>query len=404
MSTPSNAATTAAVNQAKAAQMNMALRNAWIQSAVEMKQPVYTATVNPAQINPVQIQPRYVGLVKRFIIEITGTITNNDAANACALTDLGIANILAAQNGITFTDLSNNQRVNTGGWHLSFLNSIKHRKPYAAGFAVETDEMSAYGETFGVLSAPANIAAAGTANFRAVFELPIAYSDDNLKGALPLNVVNATAQISLLFNTQNLAAANGKDSTFSVYKFSAAGTNTCTLTSATVNVTQVYLDQGPRDPKTGAYLFPLDDVSVNYELKNTSLANIPANQDFPFQYPNFRDILSTISIFNHDTSADAGRTAGTDVNYFEIQSANYTAIQKLTPLLLSQINREILQTDLPKGCYHLSSRRKPISSVQYGNITNVINASTSSVNSMWYLGLEMFNYPNIVVNAGSIQG
>ncbi len=400
MATVSSAASSAAAQQAKAAQMNMMLRNAWIQSAVEMKQPVYTATVNPAQINPVQIQPRYVGLVKRFIVEITGSITNNDAANACALTDIGLANIL--QN-ITFTDLSNNQRIQTTGWHLSFLNSIKHRKPYAAGFGVETDEMSAYGETYGVLVAPAIIAASGTATFRAVFEVPIAYSDDNLKGALPLNVVNATAQLSLTLNTANLASANGKDSTFSVYSFSVAGTNTCTLTSATINVTQVYLDQGPRD-KNGNYIFPLDDVSVNYELKNTSLQNIPTGQDFPFQYPNFRDILSTISIFNHDTSANAGRVAGTDINYFEIQSANYTAIQKLNPLLLSQITREILQTDLPKGCYHFSSRRKPISSVQYGNITNVINASTSTVNSQWYIALEMFNYPNIVVNAGSLQG
>lgn len=398
-STPS-AAQTAQANAAKAAQMNMMLRNAWINSAVEMKQPIYTATINPSQLNPIQIQPRYVGLTKRFIVEISGTITNNDAANAAALTDIGLANLLQQ---ITFVDLSNNQRIQTSGWHLSFLNSIKNRKPYAAGFGVESDEMSAYGETYGILQAPATIAASGNGTFRAVFEVPLAYSDDNLRGALPLNVVNATAQLTLTLNTAGIASANGADSTFAVYKFTAAGTNTCTLTSVTINVTQVYLDQGPRD-KNGNYLFPLDDVSVNYELKNTSLGNIPQGQDFPFQYPNFRDILSTISIFNHDTSADAGRVAGTDINYFEIQSANYTAIQKLNPLLLSQFTREILQTDLPKGCYHLSSRRKPISSVQYGNITNVINALTSTVNSQWYIGLEMFNYPNIVVNAGSIQG
>lgn len=403
MGTAANAAQTAQVNAAKRAQQNMMLRNLWINSAVEMKQPIFTATINPNQNNPIQIQPRYVGLTKRFIVEISGTITNNDAANAASLTDIGLANILATQNGITFTDLSNNQRIQTGGWHLSFVNSIKHRKPYAAGFGVESDEMSAYGETYGVLTAPATIAASGTGNFRAVWEVPLAYSDDNLRGALPLNVVNATAQLTLNFNLQGLYAQNGKDSTFAAYKFTAAGTNTLTLSSVTINVTQVYLDQGPRD-QNGNYLFPLDDVSVNYELKQTSLGNIPQGQDFPFQYPNFRDILSTISIFNHDTSADSGRAAGTDVNYFEVQSANYTAIQKLNPLLLSQFTREILQCDLPKGCYHLSSRRKPISSVQYGNITNVINALTSTVNSQWYIGLEMFNYPSTVVNAGSIQG
>jgi hypothetical protein len=128
------------------------------------------------------------------------------------------------------------------------------------------------------------------------------------------------------------------------------------------------------------------------------------NNDFPFQYPNFRDILSTFAIYNHDTSADAGRTTGADINYWALQSANFTNLWKKLPLDLALDTRQILSCDLPKGTYYASSRRKPITSVQYGNIEIVLNAATISANAFMYIGLEDFSYPNTIVNAGSLQG
>lgn len=380
--------------QQKAAQMNAAARAAVLGTAVEMSQPIQTITFNPAQLNPLVVIPRNVGLITSFLVTVSATIANNDAANALTLTDLGLANLFS---NITFTDLNNNQRHQTTGWHVSFLNSIKHRKPYASGYALETDTMGGYGEVYPILSSPATIAASGTATVRAVFEIPISYSRDDLRGAIFANVVNATMNLSLAVN-QKAFVATGTDSTFAVYK----GTASATITSLTVTVYQNYFDQLPRNPD-GTIILPTDDLSTVYELKNTSVNGIAANNEFGFQYPNFRDILSTFMIYDKDITTDTGRDTGASINYWSLQSANFTNLWKKYPLDLSQDTRQILSCDLPKGCYYASSRRRPISSIQYGNMEIVLNASASTANSWMYVALENFNRPNVVVGAGSIQ-
>jgi hypothetical protein len=130
---------------------------------------------------------------------------------------------------------------------------------------------------------------------------------------------------------------------------------------------------------------------------------IAANNEFGFQYPNFRDILSTFMIYNKDITTDTGRAVGSDINYWALQSANFTNIWKKYPLDLAQDTRQILSCDLPKGAYYASSRRRPISSVQYGNLEIIINANVSTANAWMFVALEDFNRPNVVMGAGSIQ-
>ena len=388
-------ALTPAQAQQKAVQANILARQAVLARGVDMFQPITSYTFNPAQQNPLVIPLRNVGLLKRIVLPFTATIVNNDGVNALTLTDFGLSNIFSM---ITYTDLSNNQRVQTPGWHLSLVNSIKHRKPYASGYALITDDMANYGENYKVLNSPATIAASGTATVRGVLEIPVAYNDDDLRGAVFANTYNATQQVTLQVN-QAPFTATGTDSTFAVYK----GTANAVISSITVTNYQGYLDQLPQGPQ-GAVL-PLLDLSTVYELKNTALGPVTANQDFAFQYPNFRDIHSTFLIYNKDTSTDTGRgtSAAADINYWTLQSANFTNIKKYAPLDLAQPTREILSTDPPVGTYYLSSRRKPISSNQYGNIEIVLNALNATANSKLYVGLEMMNYPNMVVNAGSLQ-
>lgn len=388
-------ALTPSQQQAKAVQANLLARQAVLARGVDMFQSVQSYTFNPAQINPLVIPLRNVGLLKRIVLPFTATIQNTDGALDLTLTDFGLSNIF---NMVTYTDLSNNQRVQTPGWHLSLVNSIKHRKPYASGYALITDDMANYGENYKVLNSPTTIVHGTTATVRGVLEIPVAYSDDDLRGAVFANTYNATQQVTLQVNPAPFTAA-GTDSTFAVYK----GTTNAVITSITVTNYQHYLDQLPQGPQ-GAVL-PLLDISTVYELKNTALGPVTANQDFAFQYPNFRDIHSTFLIYNKDTSNDSGRgtSAAADINYFALQSANFTNIWKRAPLDLAQPTREILSTDPPLGCYYSSSRRKPISSNQYGNIEIVLNALNATANSKLYVGLEMMNYPNMVVNAGSLQ-
>lgn len=379
-------------------QLNAAQRAAVLSAAVDMTQQISSNTLagpgaaGPLPSNVLQIVPRNVGLIKRFIIEISGTVHNADA-NVATLTQFGLANLIQS---IQFTDLNNNQRVNTSGWHLTMLQSAKYKRPYGSGYALETDNMTGYGENFPVIVAPSPAAGATSTAFRALFELPLAYNDDDLRGAVFANVVNATMQLQITLNPQP-GATTATDNTLSVWGGLVAGANLY-YNTITVTVYQQYLDQLPVG-KNGVVL-PILDLSTIYELKTTPFQAITAGQDFPIPYANFRDFLSTFVVFYNGTS----RAVGTDINYWALQSANFTNIWKIDPLLAAYRSRMIIETDYPQGVYYFPSRRKPISTLQYGNMELVLNAITAGASSYALVGWEDFALVNTLTSAGSLAG
>jgi len=122
-------------------------------------------------------------------------------------------------------------------------------------------------------------------------------------------------------------------------------------------------------------------------------------------YANFRDFLSTILIYNDNPAADAGRVGGTDINYLALQSANFTNIWKIAPLLAAYKVRAMMGIDLPAGCYYFSSRRKPISTTTFGNMNLIVNPSTAAANNYALIGYEDFALINTLLSgAGSLAG
>jgi hypothetical protein len=376
-------------------QVNQAQRAAVLSQAVPRQQIIQTGSFNPATSGPLQIVPRNVGLLTSFRIRFTATITNNDPANALTLTDLGLANFLS---NIQFTDLNNNVRLNTAGWHLSFINSIKMHKPFASGYMIETDEMGGYGENFPILSAPQSVAAnGGVAQIACIYDVPLAYNQDDLRGAIYMGVVSASALLQLTVNPTPFTAA-GVDSTLAMYH----GTTLATLSNVGFECYQNYLDQLPIGQ--GGVVLPILDLSTIYELKTTTFSAIPQGQDFPIPFANFRDFLSSAIIFNNNSTVDTGRTPGSDLNYIALQSANFTNLWKKSPLMQALDTRSILGTDLPVGCYYTSFRRRPISTTQYGNMELVLNAITAGANAYALVGWEDFALVNTLTQAGSLAG
>lgn len=376
--------------------LNMAQRQAVLAQAVEMTQNIFSTTIATvgAGNNVINVPPRNVGLIKKFIIEISGTYTSVGAA---ALTQFGLANLL--QN-ITFTDLNNNLRINTTGVHLTILKQVKFKDgaPSSNPLTTKIDDAMMAGQftasgtapNFPVVVYP--LPATAAAAFRAVFEVPLAYSDEDLRGAIFANVVNATMNLGITLNAN--PAPGGADNTGAVW-----GTATGALTAVTVTVYQVYLDQLPAGDK--GVVLPFLDLSTVYELKNTTFTGIVAATDFPVPYTNFRDFLSTIAVWN-STGATAGLKNGSDVNTWALQSANFTNIWKIDPLLAAQKTREIINTDLPLGTYYFSHRKKPLSTLQYGNLQLMLNAAsvagTPYLNIFW----EDFALVNTLSQAGSL--
>lgn len=378
--------------------LNLAQRQAVLGASVEMTQQIYSNTfaLLGAGANTINILPRNVGLIKKFIIEIAGTFT---AAGASAVTAFGLSNLLS---NVSFFDLNNNQRINTAGWHLSILKQAKARDTQGSSEPLSTSQSDAMlgGQFVAAAGAPNfpvinySLPSGAALPFRAIFDVPLAYSDDDLRGAIYANVVNATMLLQLTFNPTPAPAS--ADNTLSVW-----GTATGPLSNVTVTVYQVYLDQLPVG-KQGVVL-PMLDLSTIYELKATTFTAIPAGQDFPIPYANFRDFLSTTAIFN-STGATAGLKNGSDINYWALQSANFTNIWKLDPLLVAQKIREILNTDLPLGTYYFSHRRKPISTLQYGNMQLILNAASVAGSPYVLVGWEDMALQNTLTQAGSLAG
>lgn len=377
--------------QPNALEVNQMARAAILSRAIKMTQQIYAQTIaSPASTsNVVNIAPRNVGLILGFYIEIEATIANT-GANAITPTTLGPANILQQ---IVFNDLNNNVRINTTGWHLNMLNSAKRNRVYAS--AVTTDTPIGYGNVAArnPISATASISSAGTGTVRMLYWVPLAYSAIDLRGAVFANVVNATMNLQLVINNNPVVASNA-DTTLAVYTGTSAQGN---ISSITIKVYQQYLDQLPIG-KNNQPVLPIMDLSTIYELKQTTVTGIVANQDFPIQYANFRDFLSTFVL------VDNGGTLsnGADVNYIALQSANFTNILQVDPYILSEMARNKIGDDFPQGLYYLDHREKPISTVQYGNMQTVLNLNTVNQGAQIMMGYEDFALVNVISGAGSL--
>lgn len=372
-------------------QLNRAQRNAVLQTSIEMIQQIFSGSLSAGQFT-LNIPPRNVGLVKKFLVKITGT-ANNTGGNTANLSDIGLANLLSQ---VVFTDLNNNVRIQTAGWHLAFVQGLKNQWPQTDAItAASMQEASpGMGATFPVIVAPTGIGAGTSQPFTNWFEIPLAYSDDDLRGAVYMNVVNAVANLQLNIN-QNAFVPAATDSTLAVWKGSAGN-----LSGVNITVYQVYLDQLPMG-KQGVIL-PQLDLSTVYEIKNTTFTGFVPSQEFPMPYANFRDFLSTFLIYNSAPSADAGRLTGGDINYLAMQSANFTNIFKYEPLVSALKTRLMLQKDLPAGCYYFSSRRKPISTTTYGNMQLILNPIAAAAQSYGLVGYEDFALVNTLLNSGSL--
>lgn len=385
------------------AQSNMQARQLVLAQAIEMTQNIYSASVaNPGNSgNVINVIPRNVGLITRFTVEVLATITNT-AATSIVPTNFNIANLLSQ---VIFNDLNNQTRIQTAGWHLNMLNTVRNPRLGPFGGALTTaafDVPIKYGSNYlsgsstsapGLFLCPTSIAATGTGVVKMTYEIPLAYAYNDLRGAVYANVVNATMLLQLTLNPAPVVATSA-DGTLAVFQGTAGAGS---ITSATINVYQTFLDQLPVG-KNGPVL-PLQDLSTIYEMKNTSVTGMTQNQDYPIPYSNFRDFLSTCFIWDNGGTL----VAGTDTNYIALQSANFTNIFKLDPFTLALRWRKLIQTDVPAGAYYISHRNKPISTIQYGNLELIQNISaTINAGAQDLVGFEDFALINTISGAGSL--
>lgn len=411
MPNPTVASPNAAQALAQAQAANQAA-NALIRAqAIEMFTPLAPVSLsntinNTGQV--INITPRNVGLLKGFYVEFSAQVKNNNASAAITPTNLGPLNLFS---NIQFTDLQNNVRINCPGYQIGILNTLKQKNPFAASFLATTiDSPVKYGanttatvqgvaSTDTVWNSTASIAFGATGVVTGVLWIPICYSDHDFRGAIYANVVNGSMNLQLTL-TSTPGYVSGGDQMLAMYGTADSATSVQIL-NTTINVTQVYMDQLPIDPRSGLPILPQRDLATIYELKNTTFTGaVPGGNDFPMQYPNFRDVLSSIVLLDN---LGAPVSVPQVTNYFSLQAANSTNIFKRSASLNAAITRNIMGFDLPTGLAYFSYRGKPLSTTQYGNLQLIFNPN-GNWNTSWaiYHCWESFASIATITQAGSL--
>lgn len=397
------------------AQQNAAARATVLQFGIDEWLPIYSTSQTPTLGQVFNIPIRNVGLIKRFLIQVAAHINNTTSGETQTLQPLGMGNYFS---NVTLTDLSNQQRVNTAGWHLPIIASAKRRRPWgqlpvlangSTTLSFPQVTVFGFGNAFAATSSTtqssgaqlmyaASLAAATSGYVFAHYEVPVSYTDHNLAGAIYASVTSATMNLQLTVNANMFAAANTTDPTLALYQ-SSASPSTATLGTLNMTVYQNIIDQVPIG-QNGGPILPLQDLSTAYLLNNTAVSSPVQTQDNPIPYANFRSFYSTTLIYDNDGTLNVG----SDVNYFALQSANYTNIWKLDPFTAALKARQIIGNDLPKGMYYFDHRTKPINTIQYGNMQLIVNPSSVTAGASFLVAWEALAAINQVTQAGSLYG
>lgn len=326
-----------------------------------------------------------VGILKRLTVEVSFQIAQT-ASETLTRTNLGPANIFS---NIMFTDLNNLVRINAPGWYLTLLATMRRGAAYGGVFTND----SPYGmgaRNFNAMVCPSSVTTAQTV--RMFFEVPVTYSDSDLRGCIYLNTVNATAQLQLTVNQNIVASSAATDATGAVFQSSTAAQ--AIPTNFQVITYQEYIDQIPPN------MVPVLDQATLYNLLTTQLTGMSVANDFPIYYGNQRQFQSTIAFFNNNGQMNGG----TDVNNFSMVAANATPIFKMDPWKIAMETRALVGDDMPPGIYYFDHRQMPIVTTNYGNMALNINPSlvNSAVGSVLNVGWEFFTFVNVATTLGSL--
>jgi P3 major capsid protein len=335
-------------------------------------------------------QLRNVGLVKRVVVRFKATVTAG-AASVQNLTKWGLANFIS---NVIFTDLGNNQRINTTGWHLTAVSCAKRRGVFGAAYV--TDTPLGYGNNNNrTMFAPATIAANASTEIDFQLEIPFTKNDIDLRGAIFGEVTQAVMQLQLTLNPLMFVSSTA-DATLSVYQ--SAGADLASLSGLQVQMFQNYLDQLPR---VGANpILPALDLGTAYLLNNTSSGLPVVNQDNSAAFTNSRVFESVTFAYNNNGTLNVN---GSDLTYVQLQSANFTNILNLDGRMLALMERNIIGDDFPAAMHYLSFAHRPIDTNQFGNMTLVVQPnSVGGSGAVIYYGWEAYGVIGLVNQGGSI--
>lgn len=375
-------------------QMNQLQRNAVLANSIDQwiltSTQTFTTALSGGPGSVINLPVRNIGLNKRFVILVRAQVSSA-GTETNTLTTFGPANFFS---NVTLSDLNNQLRVNTSGAHLHYLKTVRDRN--AAFAAFNNDSPTAIGNNYGTIKAPGALTSTTPQELTMVYEVPISYSDTDLRGAIYANVVNATWNLQVTVNPNMFASSTG-NAVNAVYKSSSVLPGR--LISWTVEVYQNFLENLPVDGNRQVIL-PMLDLSTMYRIENTVQAGLVPNQEQSAPYANYRQFMSTFLVYDNNGVLNPG----TDINYVGIQLANTTNLFRFSPQMIAARTRDRIGDDLPPATYYFDHRNAPIETSQFGNVQltfypNAVGGATSQM-LLWY---EYFANMQLVQSASAIS-
>jgi hypothetical protein len=387
----------------QALSQNMAIRQNILANAIPVFQNVRSGSLTWQQGVPTTwtVLASNVGLIRRFWLEVTGTV-NGSAAATFTPSMLGLSNLLS---NIQFIDQNNRLRINTTGAHLHLAAGQKRRRPFGSSLygnatPVQTDPAGA-GANFPVQQSTGVVTAGTPKNFRMVYEIPVVNSNQDLTGAIYANQTTSNNQLQFTLNPN--AFVFGADAFNACYLASSAlGTSLPTLTNLTWTLYQDFLDQLPVDNTGFAQLPPIDIAyALVYQMINPGVQ--VAAQDNLYALPPF-NVYQDLMLFWDNYQFNGAGGVGSDVNYIKVQISNTYILLQQDPYVNAIRTRNLMGSDLPGAVaatntsgavYDLDFRHKPLSVNQLSSTNIVFNPSTvQSATSNLQIGQEYIWYAN----------
>ena len=347
-----------------------------------------TMTATYGQATTMLLPPAPVGLVTKYIIQAICTVTNPSAGTSMTRTGFGPFNLLS---NISYTDPSQNQRINTFGWHLACVSAMRRRR--VPGSAFTTDSPTGFGSVMQPITGPSTIANNNTATtVQCFYEVPLSTGRNSLRGAIVANTVFSNQQLQITFNPN--FCQNSSDGLLAGYT-GASNANPPTF-AVTINLYQEYWDQ-----YSLGLLTPLGpDLSFIYEMKYSVFTQLAVNQYNYFRYSPLREYWGTVLAYDNGGT----QNAGTDITFFQLQAANQTTYWQRSPLLQSFVTRNMFGDDAPAGVYFFDTHDDPIITAADGNTTLQMQPNSVQNNAYVIAAWEDIAVASVLAAAPSLAG
>lgn len=295
---------------------------------------------------------------------------------------------------VTYTDFAGVNRTKTNGFQLWMAQCFKQSDligaiPTMAGASAATTQTYNYNNN--ILNIPG---ANGAGQFiRFSLYVPMAYDPaSDLTGAVLTQTNIGEHYIDVVLP----ASLSGADP----YSFPYGAATGVTVGAAGV---QIQAFQHYIQPQAmTADQIPMLDLSTIYGFEGgyQSSANIAANQAKFIDLPNNRSILSTVVMYEENSIFVANETNVSGVTLLANSNTNF---RELTPRLVREQMRNMVNSDMPSSCYYIGSRFQPILTQLYANVQIKMDVTAAAAGVTQMISQYEVQYPSGVPLPGIVQ-